>query len=155
MARKKAVEPAVKTVEATEAEAIETKTEDIKAEDAVAETTEKAAKPKKAPAKRKTAKDEPEKKEAPVKKETVKAKAAVKESIGTAAKKAEVKNTLYIQYAGKSMSEEDLIKSAKDIWKYDLKRKAGELESIELYVKPEENKVYYVMNEDVKGCFDI
>ena len=130
MARKKAVEPAVKTVEATEAEAIETKTEDIKAEDAVAE-------------------------EAPVKKETVKAKAAVKESTGTAAKKAEVKNTLYIQYAGKSMSEEDLIKSAKDIWKYDLKRKAGELESIELYVKPEENKVYYVMNEDVKGCFDI
>ena len=60
-----------------------------------------------------------------------------------------------IQYAGKSYSQEDLVKIAKDVWKYDLKRKVGELSEVELYVKPEENKVYYVMNGEFTGSFDI
>ena len=41
------------------------------------------------------------------------------------------------------------------MWKYDLKQKEGDLTSIELYVKPEENKVYYVMNKEFTGSFDI
>ena len=87
---------------------------------------------------------------AAAKKETVKTGAAK-----TTAKKTEVKATLQIQYGGKSLSQEDLVKIAKDVWKYDLKRKAGDLTSVELYVKPEENKVYYVMNGDATGSFDI
>ena len=46
------------------------------------------------------------------------------------------------------------MKIAKDVWKYDLKQKAGDLTNVELYVKPEENKVYYVMNS-ITGSFDI
>ena len=34
-------------------------------------------------------------------------------------------------------------------------KKAADLKSVDLYVKPEENKVYYVMNGDVTGDFDI
>lgn len=89
------------------------------------------------------------KQEAVKKQETVK-----KATKRTTAKKAEVKSAMHIQFGGKSYAQEDLMKIAKDVWKYDLKQKVGELVSVELYVKPEESKVYYVMN-DKTGSFDI
>lgn len=70
-------------------------------------------------------------------------------------KKAELKAALHVQFAGKSYAQDDLMKMAKDIWKYDLKQKAGDLVSVELYVKPEESMVYYVMNKDFTGSFYI
>lgn len=94
-----------------------------------------------------------EEKKAEVKKPQASAKkAAVKKET---AKKAELKSALHVQFAGKSYAEEDLMKMAKDVWKYDLKQKAGDLVSVELYVKPEENMVYYVMNKDFTGSFYI
>lgn len=95
----------------------------------------------------------PVKKEA-AKKETVK-KAEKKPVEKKETKKAELKTALHVQFAGKSYAEEDLMKMAKDVWKYDLKQKAGDLVSVELYVKPEENMVYYVMNKDFTGSFYI
>ncbi len=95
----------------------------------------------------------PVKKEA-AKKETVK-KAEKKPVEKKETKKAELKAALHVQFAGKSYAEEDLMKMAKDVWKYDLKQKAGDLVSVELYVKPEENMVYYVMNKDFTGSFYI
>ena len=132
MPRKKAVTTA-SAAEAVEMKASEPKTEEIK-------TEEKAAEVKKAPAKKATDKAA-----------AAKTTAAKKEP----AKKAEMKSSLHLQYAGRSYAQEDLIKIAKDVWKYDLKRKVGELKSVDLYVKPEENKVYYVMNEEFTGSFDI
>lgn len=70
-------------------------------------------------------------------------------------KKAELKAALHVQFAGKSYAQDDLMKMAKDVWKYDLKQKAGDLVSVELYVKPEESMVYYVMNKDFTGSFYI
>ena len=69
-----------------------------------------------------------------------------------AGKKAEIKAGLTIQYGGKSYSQEELMKIAKDVWKFDLKKKVGDLKSVELYVKPEENICYYVMNDET-GSF--
>lgn len=85
------------------------------------------------------------------KKETAKKETAKK----PAAKKAELKSEISVQFSGKSYSQEDLLKIAKDVWKYDLKQKAADLTSIELYVKPEENMVYYVMNKETTGSFYI
>ncbi len=93
----------------------------------------------------------PETENATVKKPEAKKTAAKK----PAAKKAELKSTLHVQFEGKSYSEEDLLKMAKDVWKFDLKQKARELSSVELYVKPEENMVYYVMNKECMGNFYI
>lgn len=70
-------------------------------------------------------------------------------------KKAELKSEMHIQFGGKSYAQEDLVKIAKDVWKYDLKQKVGDLTSIELYVKPEESTVYYVMNKEFSGSFYI
>lgn len=72
-----------------------------------------------------------------------------------AAKKAAVKCEMQVQFAGKSYTQDDLMKIAKDVWKYDLKQKVGDLKTVELYVKPEESAVYYVMNKDYTGSFMI
>lgn len=106
-------------------------------------------------AKKETAKKETVKKDtakkAPAKKVEAKAPVAKKAS----AKKAAVKENISVQFAGKSYTTEELVKIAKDVWKYDLKQKATDFKSVELYVKPEESMVYYVINGDVTGNFAI
>lgn len=127
-----------------------------KAADTAATTApvQAAAEKKEPAAKKETAKKTPAKKTAAAKKETAKKPAAKKTATKrTSTKKAEMKNEIHIQYGGKAYSQEDLIKIARDVWKYDLKQKVGDLASIELYVKPEENAVYYVMNKDFTGSF--
>ena len=87
--------------------------------------------------------------------ETVKTEAKATTAKKTTTKKATVSCEMQIQFAGKSYSQEELMKMAKDVWRYDLKQKVGDLKSMELYVKPEENMVYYVMNKDFTGSFYI
>ena len=149
MARK-STKTAAKTTEAVVAEAIEPKAEEIK--------TEKVAEPKAA----ETEAEQPKAaRKAPAKKtatRTTKAAAKAKEEAPEAPKakeEAAVETVLHVQYAGKAYSQEDLLKIAKDVWEYDLNRKPSELKNVEMYVKPEENKVYYVMNGEISGSFAI
>ena len=72
-----------------------------------------------------------------------------------AAKKPVVKEEVNFQFSGKSYTSEDLIRITRDVWKYDLNGKEEDIQSIELYVKPEENTAYYVINGDVTGSFFI
>ena len=99
-----------------------------------------------------------------VKKETVKAaekaKTAVKKTAEKAAAKKpaakrEAKATVSVQFSGKSYTTEELVAIAKDVWKYDLKQKASDFKTVELYVKPEENQTYYVINGEHTGSFFI
>ena len=83
-------------------------------------------------------------------------KEAVKETAKAPAKKATtrkatVTETVYLQYLGKEINKDDLVKQVKEIWTKELKNKAGDLKSITLYLKPEENMAYYVINDDVTG----
>ena len=155
MAAKKAlVNPEVKPVaKATEAaEKVEAPmTASVKAED-TATTPEEPVKEKKA---RSTVKKEVVKKEtakkAPAEKTSAKKETVKKETT----KKAEPETELHIQFADQSLTQDDLVKIAKDVWEYDLNQKADDLKSIELYVKPEERRAYYVMNKDFTGSFGI
>lgn len=105
----------------------------------------------------KAAKEAPAKKttttvrKTPVRKTAAKKEEAVKDEAVAAA----VKETVNFQFSGKSYTPEDLLKSCKDVWKYDLGGKEEDIKSIELYVKPEENSTYYVINGDVTGSFFI
>ncbi len=72
-----------------------------------------------------------------------------------AAAKKEMKAEIAVQFAGKSYTQDELVKIAKDVWRYDLKQKAADLVSVELYVKPEESMVYYVFNGTECGSFAI
>lgn len=130
-----AAKPVAKAVAATKPVAAKVEEKKVEAKKVVEE--KKAAPAKKAAAPKK----ETAKKVAPVKKETT-VKAATKVSVN-------------LQFAGKEYKAEDFEKMAKDVWQYDLGKKVADLKSVDLYVKPEENKVYYVMNGDVTGDFDI
>lgn len=133
--KKETAKAEVKTTPAKEVKPVEGKASEVKAEvkKAPKAETKKAAK---APAKKTAAK-----KEAAPKKEAVK-KTVVTEAVN-------------FQFRGKSYTPDDLLKSCRDVWKYDLGGKEEDLKSIELYVKPEENTTYYVINGDVTGSFFI
>lgn len=148
---KKTVAPVAAKVEAPKAEVKKAapttpvKTENVAAVKEAEKAPVAKAEEKKAPVKA-------EAKKPAAKKETVKKETAKK---AAPAKKAELKSEISVQFGGKSYSQEDLLKIAKDVWKYDLKQKAADLTSVELYVKPEENMVYYVMNKEITGSFYI
>ncbi|MBO5208693.1 MAG: hypothetical protein J6B68_05040 [Lachnospiraceae bacterium] len=151
------VKPAAKAVvaKATEVKKEEVKkveTPVVKETAKVVEAVEvKKEEPKKEavkkPAAKKTATKKATEKKAPAKKEAAEKKAA------PAAKK--VKEVVHVQFSGKSYTTEDLVQSAKDVWKYDLNQKPADFKTVELYVKPEENLAYYVINGDVTGSFFI
>ena len=129
MAVKKTVTKAAKpAVETKEVKAEETKTEKA----AEAKTTETA---KKAPAKKTTAR------KTPAKRTTTKKAAVVTEEV-------------YLQYAGKEFSSADLTAKVKEIWK-EMGKKAADLKDIKVYVKPEENAAYYVINNEETGSFGL
>ena len=131
---KKATAKVVAKVPAEEKK-VEVKAAEVKAPEVKAEVKKEAV--KKTPAAKKET----------VKKETVKK--------APAAKKPVVKEEVNFQFSGKSYTSEDLIRITRDVWKYDLNGKEEDVKSIELYVKPEENTAYYVINGDVTGSFFI
>jgi hypothetical protein len=154
MAEIKKTAVAKPTAKAVAAKSADTKTAEAKTTPVVpaakTESAEKKAEPKKetkAAAKKTTAAKKPAAKKAAEKKEPAKKE--------TAAKKSTVKEQIQIQFAGKTYTTEDLVKIAKDVWKYDLGKKEADFKSVELYVKPEEHTVYYVINSDVTGSFGI
>lgn len=62
-----------------------------------------------------------------------------------------LKSQIVIQYQGHEISEEALIAQAKEYWK-QAGHKIGEIESLDIYVKPEEFSAYYSINqEEQKG----
>lgn len=159
MTTKKPVATLAKKEEVKAAPAVETKVEvkeEVKATPAKAEEKVAKAPAKKAAAKKETAKKETVKKEtaakAPAKKAAVKKEEAKAPAKKAAAKK-EVK--IAIQFADKNYTSEDLAKIANDVWVYDYNKKASELKDVQLYVKPEESKVYYVFNNEIAGDFNI
>lgn len=132
------------TTETTPVAAPAAKAEPV-AENAKAETKTEGKAEAKKPG-RKPAAKKPGRKPAAAKKETDKT---------TTTRKAAVKETIHVQFSGKTYSADELVKIAKDVWKYDLKRKVSDFKSVELYVKPEESIVYYVINGEERGHFAI
>lgn len=67
----------------------------------------------------------------------------------TAAKKTSAKKDIkvkaIVEYYGKQVEEKEIIASVKKAWTKSGK-KVGEIKSIDLYIKPEEGAVYYVIN---------
>ncbi len=143
-----------------------------KVTEAVKETVAVEKKPaaKKAPAKKAETKAVAEKVAETVVKEEVKKPVVKKTATKTAAKKPATKTTakktttkkavkaevkVAIQFSDKNYTAEDLAKIANDVWVYDYGKDASELKDVQLYVKPEESKVYYVFNNEIAGDFII
>ena len=81
-------------------------------------------------------------------------KEAKKPAARKTAKKLEVKTSLSVQYMGKDVSEKDMIAMVKKDWTAK-KNKVGDIRTMDLYVKVEENMVYYVINGTETGSVAI
>lgn len=125
---------------APEAAAPEVK-EIVKTPEVKAEEPKKEAAPKKTAAPKKAAAP---KKEAPAKKAPDK-KAPVKK---------EIKTAVYVQYAGKEAEVEKLVAAAKKAY-VAAGHKETDIKTVEIYVKPEENTAYYVINGEGSDNYKI
>ncbi|MBQ8972672.1 MAG: hypothetical protein IJ074_06285 [Clostridia bacterium] len=67
---------------------------------------------------------------------------------------AKVKQQLILQYAGQETELSVLEANVKKEWK-DSRRKLSDIEALEIYVKPEEGKAYYVINKEVEGVINL
>ncbi len=80
------------------------------------------------------------------------ADAAKKTAGRAAAKKAEAKVTCVIQFAGKEVNAETVLAAAKAQYAADNK---AAVKDIALYIKPEDNAAYYVVNGEVSGKVEL
>ena len=150
-AMKAAIEKAQLTEEKKAAEKAQL-TEEKKtqsAEEKVAEKVSDTAKEIKATAK--TAAKETVKKTAA--KEVKGAKEAVKKTAAKRPSKKDMKVRTFVEYYGKQVEEKEMIARVKKAWTKKGKR-VGEIKTLELYVKPEEGAVYYVINSEETGAVE-
>lgn len=119
------------------------------AKEVVKETAAKAAKTTRTTAKKTTTK-----KAAAPKKPAAAKKPAEKKAPAKAAKK-EAEQEMILQFGGREIKEKDLYERIQQIWIEGYGKKAEELKSLKVYVKPEEFTAYYVINDDVTGSIDL
>ena len=67
---------------------------------------------------------------------------------------AKTKQQLILQYDGQEVDLSAIDANVKQIWK-DAGKKMTELASLNIYVKPQEAKAYYVINDEVEGAIDL
>ena len=65
-----------------------------------------------------------------------------------------MKSNVYVEFYGEQVSKEELVKEAEKIWVEAGKKKA-DIKKIDLYLIPEEDKAYYVINDEFDGSFHI
>lgn len=128
-------------------EAVETKAEEIKeAAEEKAEEVKKTVEAKTTRAKKAVEKKAPEAAKEVVQ-EVKKTAAKVKKTVTA---KKEIKTDIVLQYGEKEVNTKDMIAAVKKEWTKS-KNKVADIKSIELYVKPEDYAVYYVINGDTTG----
>ena len=76
-------------------------------------------------------------------------KAPAKRTAPAAKKAAAPKVSLTLQYMGKELSQEDMVAAVKAQWTGE------EIKTLALYVKPEDQAVYYVVNGEGSGKVDL
>lgn len=67
---------------------------------------------------------------------------------------AENKNSIFVEFAGKQYKTEDVIASIQAAWVAEGHR-VGSIKSLNVYIKPEECRAYYVINEKNIGSVSL
>ena len=65
-----------------------------------------------------------------------------------------MKTALYVEFAGKQTLDKDLVAKAKELWTAE-GNKVKDINTLNLYVKPEESAAYYVINDDFSGKIEL
>lgn len=68
-----------------------------------------------------------------------------------------MKSTFNVEYGPNKIESKQVIAAAKKVWvdEGNQNRKVKDLLKLDLYLKPEENAVYYVFNDDESGSFPL
>lgn len=118
---------------------------------------EETATVKKTAAKRTTKKATAEKETAA--KKTTKKAAAEKETTvkktTTRRKKAVVNTEVFVQFMGKEVYTTDLVENIKNAWAAANEKTVEDITDLKVYVKPEENRAYYVVNGEMTSTYDL
>lgn len=77
-----------------------------------------------------------------------------KASVKNETKKVEKKDEVYVQFAGEEYAVEEVMERAKAAYIAEGHR-ASAIKSVRLYIKPEERKAYYVINDKTAGSIDL
>lgn len=85
------------------------------------------------------------------KKAATEKKPAAKKAVKSPAAKKEMKVKTVVEYSGRQVEEKDIIASVKKAWTKS-GGKVGDIKSVDLYIKPEESAVYYVINKTETGA---
>ena len=72
----------------------------------------------------------------------------------TETKKVEKKDEVFVQFAGEEFAVEEVMEKAKAAYIAEGHR-ASAIKSVRLYIKPEERKAYYVINDKAAGCIEL
>ena len=122
------------------------KTAEVKDEKPV--VTEK----KKAGRKPKTASEKPAEAKKPAAKTTAAKKTTAKKTTAKkATAKVAAKNTVYIQFNGRQVDYDEVLKKVAA----DCKKQKASSKDVTLYIKPEDNACYYVANNGIAGKVDL
>lgn len=92
------------------------------------------------------------------KEKATKAVEEIKDGVEQAKKttrKKTVKGSVVLQWGGREFVSEDLLVKVKEIWVNELGKTASSFKEAKVYVKPEENTAYYVVNDEVSGSFTL
>lgn len=65
-----------------------------------------------------------------------------------------MKSTLFVEYKGSQTDTKDFSAKAKEAWT-GAGNKIKDIKELNLYVKPEENACYYVINNDFSGSITL
>ena len=60
------------------------------------------------------------------------------------------KTSMFVEYKGKQVEDKAILAAVKKAWT-EAGHKVGDMKTMELYIKPEEDSVYYVINETETG----
>ena len=67
---------------------------------------------------------------------------------------AKIKQQMILQFDGQDVDLSVVEANVKQNWK-DAGRKVSEIASLDIYVKPQEGKAFYVVNGEVDGAVDL
>jgi len=60
------------------------------------------------------------------------------------------KASMFVEYQGKQVEDKAIVATVKKAWT-EAGNKVGDMKTVELYIKPEEDSVYYVINGTETG----
>lgn len=67
----------------------------------------------------------------------------------------ESRTTLYVQYAGREFKQDDIIKKIQNKFVEESGKSVSAVKSLDIYVKPEEDTAYYVINKKNIGSVEL